>query len=386
LTRTLQEILQRTQEVVSDVVAPLAARTDREARWPKESFEALQAAGLGGLVVPRSAGGLGMGLSGLAHVCETLGTACPSTAISYGMHHVAAAVLSAKATPDQVQRFVEPIARGEHLTTLALSEPGTGAHFYLPQTRLAHADDGSLLVSGQKSFVTNAEHADSYVVSVVAVGEGSSSGEFSCVAVTKETSRLHWGPPWQGLGMRGNEARTLELRGARVSRANLLGQEGDQIWYVFHIVAPYFLIAMAGTYLGVAAAALEEARTHLTSRHYTHSGSTLAHEPLLQHRIGMLWAKVARSRALVRYAAEAGDRGAEDALVALCSAKAEVADCAVDVVNETMTLLGGKGYSAESRVHQMLRDARAAHVMAPTTDLLRTWSGRALLGLPLLVD
>jgi alkylation response protein AidB-like acyl-CoA dehydrogenase len=184
--------------------------------------------------------------------------------------------------------------------------------------------------------------------------------------------------------MRGNDARTLELRDVPIPGSQLLGQEGDQIWYMFNVVAPYFLMAMSGTYLGIAVAALEEARSHLSARSYSHSGTTLASEPLLQHRMGILWAKVARTRALVRYAAEAGDRGAEDALPALCSAKAEVAECAVDVVGETMTLLGGKGYGEESPVHRMLRDARAAHVMSPTTDLLRTWAGRAVLGLPIL--
>ena len=384
LTLTLEEVLRRTREVTAEVVRPGAERTDREARWPQENFAALQAAGLGGLVVPRHVGGLGMGLSGLAQVCEELGRACPSTAISFGMHHVGAAVLAAKATPDQRERFLTPIARGQHLTTLALSEPGTGAHFYLPEAQLTRAPDGSLRVTGTKSFVTNAGHADSYVTSVVALHEGSSAGEFSCVVLDKDAANQRWGAPWQGLGMRGNDARSLQLDQVVVPRANLLGAEGDQIWYVFNVVAPYFLMAMAGTYLGIAAAALDEARAHLSTRHYTHSGTTLAHEPLLQHRLGTLWAKVARTRALVHYAAEAGDRGTQDALLALCSAKAEVADCAIEVVGETMTLLGGKGYGTDSLVHRMLRDARAAHVMAPTTDLLRTWTGRALLGLPLL--
>lgn len=384
MTLTLEEVLRRTQEVTTEVVRPGAERTDREARWPVENFAALLAAGLGGLVVPRAAGGLGMGLGGLARVCEELGTACPSTAIGFGMHHVGAAVLAAKATPEQMERFVEPITKGRHLTTLALSEPGTGAHFYLPQTQLTRGDEGALLVNGKKSFVTNAGHADSYVTSVVALGEGSTVGEFSCVVLSKEAQSLRWGPPWQGLGMRGNEARTLELRDVRIPGSQLLGQEGDQIWYMFNVVAPYFLMAMSGTYLGIAVAALEEARSHLSARQYTHSGTTLANEPLLQHRIGVLWSRVARTRAFVHYAADAGDRGADDALLALCSAKAEVAECAVEVVGEAMTLLGGKGYAADSRVHQMLRDARAAHVMAPTTDLLRTWTGRALLGLPIL--
>lgn len=384
MTLTLEEAVRRTRDVAANVVAPLAERTDREARWPRENFRALQEAGLGGLVVPRSAGGLGLGLGGLARVCEELGRVCPSTAISFGMHHVAAAAICAKATAEQQQRFIEPITSGQHLTTLALSEPGTGAHFYLPETRLSRGSEGSLLINGQKSFVTNGLHADSYVVSVAAAGQAQAVGEFSCVLVPRNAENLSWGAPWQGLGMRGNDARTLALDDVAVPSSNLLGEEGDQIWYMFNVVTPYFLIAMAGTYLGIASAALDEARAHLGARHYTHSGSLLAHEPLLQHRLGTLWGHVTRTRALVHYASEAADRGADDALVALCSAKAEVAECAVSVVNEAMTLLGGKGYAADSRVHRMLRDARAAHVMAPTTDLLRTWAGRALLGLPLL--
>jgi alkylation response protein AidB-like acyl-CoA dehydrogenase len=72
--------------------------------------------------------------------------------------------------------------------------------------------------------------------------------------------------------------------------------------------------------------------------------------------------------------------------LALLSAKAEVADCAVNVANEAMTLTGGISYQEGSKLDRCLRDARASHVMAPTTDILRTWAGRALLGLPLLAE
>jgi alkylation response protein AidB-like acyl-CoA dehydrogenase len=68
----------------------------------------------------------------------------------------------------------------------------------------------------------------------------------------------------------------------------------------------------------------------------------------------------------------------------LCVAKADVGHTAVDVVNECMTLVGGTGYREGSVLHRLLRDARAAHVMSPTTDILYTWAGRALLDLPLL--
>ena len=68
----------------------------------------------------------------------------------------------------------------------------------------------------------------------------------------------------------------------------------------------------------------------------------------------------------------------------LCSAKAEVAVTVEHLTAEAMTLVGGRGYGAGHPLQRMYRDARAAHVMAPTTDVLRTWTGRAVLGLPIL--
>jgi alkylation response protein AidB-like acyl-CoA dehydrogenase len=302
------------------------------------------------------------------------------------MHHVAAAVIAAKATPGQTERFLIPIAEGKHLTTLALSEPGTGSQFYFPETKLETSADGRFTVSGKKSFVTNGGHADSYVISTVAVGSDAPVGQFSCVVVPSTAPGLEWGPPWAGLGMRGNASRDLELRCISIPHSDLLGAEGDQIWYVFNVVTPFFLTAMSGTFVGLAAAALEEARAQVASRRYTHTGATLGQSAIVQHRLGELWANVARTRALIYYAASRGDAGEKDALPALCSAKAEVADCVVKVVNDAMSLLGGRGYAEHSRIERMLRDARAAHVMAPTTDQLRTWTGRSLLGVPLLVE
>jgi alkylation response protein AidB-like acyl-CoA dehydrogenase len=105
---------------------------------------------------------------------------------------------------------------------------------------------------------------------------------------------------------------------------------------------------------------------------------------VIQHRLGCLWSNVERTRRLAYHAAEDADYGGKEALPAVFSAKAEVADCAVSVVNEAMTLMGGRAYGQESRIHRRLRDARAAHVMAPTTDILRIWTGRFLLDKPLL--
>jgi alkylation response protein AidB-like acyl-CoA dehydrogenase len=383
---SLRALLDTTHTIATEIVAVDAPDVDREARWPERGMRALQGAGLGGLVVPEPAGGLGQGLFALAQIGEILGRVCPSTALCFGMHTVGAAVIAAKATPEQQQAYLDPINRGTHLTTLTLSEPGTGSHFYFPQTALSVESPTHFRVTGKKSFTTNGGYADSYVVSTVATGPEAPLGEFSCVMVREGTPGMVWGPAWSGLGMRGNSSRSLELRDVLVPRADLLGAEGEQIWYIFNVVAPYFLIAMAGTYLGIAGAALAEAQAHMQQRTYSHSGTGLGHVSVLQHRLGTLWGMVERTRRLVYFAAQEADSGGPDTLPALCTAKAEVADCAVTVVNEVMTLMGGITYRGGSRVERMLRDARAAHVMAPTTDILRTWAGRALLGQPLLGD
>ena len=378
---SVQEAVARAREVAQDVAAPLVDRTDSGV-WPAEALRALQAS-LGGLVVPRESGGAGLGLRALAGVCETLGEACASTAICFGMHNVATAVIAAKPTDRQRKEFLGPIAAGEHLTTLALSEPGTGAEFWLPQTRLTSHGEGWVL-NGEKSFVTNGSRADSYVVSTVAADPGAPPGEFSAVVVWGDSPGLTWHGGWDGIGMRGNSSLAARLDDVEVGPDALLGAPGDQIWYVFEVVAPYFLVAMAGTYLGVAQAALSEAVEHVRTRRHSHTGRAISSEPVLQHRLGTLWARVQATRRLVHWAAEEADTGGPDALPALASAKAEVADTATGVVNEAMTLVGGIGYRDRHPLERHLRDARASHVMSPTTDILRTWAGRALLDVPLL--
>ena len=378
---SVHEAVDRARVVASDVAAPRVEEIDSGA-WPEQSLRALQES-LGGLVVPREDGGSGLGLRALVAVCEVLGEVCASTAICFGMHNVAAAVIGAKPTERQRKEFLRPIASGEHLTTLALSEPGTGAEFWLPQTRLT-SDTGGWRLNGEKSFVTNGSRADSYVVSTVAADSDAPVGEFSCVAVWGDSDGLSWHGGWDGIGMRGNSSLGARLDNVAVGSDALLGAPGDQIWYVFEVVAPYFLTAMAGTYLGVAQAALTAATEHLKQRRHTHNGRSISSEPVLQHRLGVLWSEVQATRRLVYWAAEEADAAGPDSLPALASAKAKVADTAVSVANEAMTLVGGIGYRDRHPLERHLRDARASHVMSPTTDILRTWTGRALLDVPLL--
>ena len=378
---TLPRILAITSEVANRVVRPLAAKIDQDALWPGDGLCALGSAGLLGLTVPRRAGGLGEGLVALAQVTEILGRACSSTSMCFGMHCVATAVIAAKATRHQEETYLRAIAAGRHVTSLALSEAATGAHFYLPRATFQREGDG-FVIDGAKSFITSAGHADSYVVSAVAPGAELDPGTFTCLIVDKEAPGLGFGQRWNGVGMRGTASGPATLAKVAVPATALLGHEGDQLWYVFEIVAPYFLVAMAGTYVGLMQSALDATVEHLKQHRHEHTHERLLDNAAIVERVAEMWTIVERARTLVAQAALLGDQSSAEAPKHLFAAKIEVAEAAVQVTTIAMTLLGGRGYRENGLLARLMRDAQAAHVMSPTTHLLKRWLGRSVLGLP----
>lgn len=384
-SKSLDELIGEARRIARDVEGPLAEREDAEARWPEEAMRALQGAGLMGLQVPVELGGYGLGMEALVAVSQELARESPSLGLCFAMHCVGTACIVAKATADQKERYLVPIAEGRHITTLALSEPGTGAHFYIPETRLERGADG-YRVNGTKSFVTNGGRADSYVASTAAPDDSGATdpGSFTMVVLDAGSDGMEWGEGWRGFGMRSNSSRTVKLDNVRVGPGQILGETGDELWYVFEVIAPYFLMAMAGTYLGIALEVVDLTARHLSDRRHSHTGELLGAEPTLAAELGAMWTEREKTRGLIQEAARAGDRQEDGALPAILASKLAAAETAVDLCNQAMTLGGGRAYGENSKLARLLRDARAGHVMAPTTHVLRTWVGRALLGQPLL--
>jgi alkylation response protein AidB-like acyl-CoA dehydrogenase len=380
------KILKTVEDISRSVVSEDAESTDRLARWPERGIRCFQKEGLGGLTIPVEYGGLGQGTKTLAKVCELVGQHCTSTAISFGMHAVGSAVIASKATVYQQEKYLNPICEGQHLTSIALGEVSSGSQFYLPQTRMQYHSQSEYKINGVKSFVINGGRADSYIASAVAEGSNTPGEQFNCFMVNSGTTGIAWEDHWKGLGLRGNSTCDMTLDNVKIPDKNVLGQFGDQIWFVFNVITPYFLSALAGTYLGIAHAALEEVTQHIKNKAFSFNGRALASSPVIQYQLGCLWAKYSRARALVYYATECYDMDHDSALIALFSAKAEVADSVIEIVNESMTLCGGYAYREGSKLDRLLRDARAVHVMPPTTDILRIWTGRSLLDQPLLAD
>jgi isovaleryl-CoA dehydrogenase len=371
----VRSVLDSVGRVAGETVASGAAAVDSEHAFPAEALRALGEVGGLGLLVPAEHGGVGGGLQALSEVCETLGAKCASTGMVYLMHAIAAATI-AGGGGERAGSYLEGLASGRLVGTLAFSERGTGAHFYAPELHAVQSN-GGVRISGRKSFVTSGGHADIYLVLVHSASEDG----LDCFVVEREAGGVSFDGAWLGLGMAGNSSIALELDGVKVDNEARIGQPGDAGDLVFGVVAPSFLVGLASVNIGIAAAALETAIAHASNRTYP-DGSSLAHVQVIQHQLADMDIAVRTARLLVREAARLGDAGAEGALVPIMEAKIWATDTAAQVTQRALEVCGGQGYTPALPIERHLRDARAGAVMAPTNAVLRSWVGKALSGLP----
>ena len=366
-------LVEDIREVAREVIAPQASAVDRERSFPDTSLAALAELGALGLLVPDSAGGAGGGLAELVAACEAVGAACASSGMVFLMHSVTAATIAAGGG-ERASEYLEGMASGELLGTLAFSERGTGAHFYAPELT-AERENGGVRIHGRKSFVTSGGHAGVYLVLV-----RSQSGEGLDCYVVGDDGGVSFEGEWDGLGMAGNSSVAAQFD-ATVEDSARIGGAGEGQGLVFTAVAPFFLAGLAAVNVGIASAALAAAIAHASTRRYA-SGETLAEIQSVQHALAAMDMSTRAARLMVQEAARLGDAADDAALVALMEAKVFATDAAAAVTQAALEVCGGQGYTRALPIERHLRDARAGAVMAPTNGVLRNWIGKALAGLP----
>lgn len=370
-----ESYLTRLDEVIAAEIAPNAVRTDVEGRYPEENLAALSSAGLLGLVSATEVGGGGQGPRAATEVVGRIAENCSSTAMIVCMHYAATAVVEAHGD-DTVRRA---IAAGDHVSTLAFSEKGSRSHFWAPVSK-ARSDGDQVSLDASKSWVTGAGHADSYVWSSLPMaGDGASS----LWLVPSDSEGLEIGAPFDGLGLRGNESRPVSASGALIPAANGLGPDGGGFDVMMGTVLPWFNAMNAAMSIGVMNAAVDRAANHLGSSRLEHLDQTLADNPVNRLHLAHAKVRAEQASALLERTVTAIETGADDAMLQVLMIKAAAGDGANEVLDVCMRVCGGSAFRKEVGVERLLRDARAASVMAPTSDALYDFIGKALCGLPL---
>jgi alkylation response protein AidB-like acyl-CoA dehydrogenase len=367
--------LETQLESVAAIAAAHAAEVDRTAAFPADAVAALASHGLFGLVSAPSVGGQGRGLAEAAHVVERLARACGSTAMIACMHYAATAVIEAHG-PDAVRRA---IAAGSHLTTLAFSEPGSRSQFWAA-LGTATPDGANVRLTAKKSFVTAAHHADTYVWS----SKPSAGNELSTLwLVPRATAGLRIDGAFDGLGLRGNDSAPITAEDARVPVANRLGADGGGFGLMMSVVLPWFDVLSAAVSAGLMEAAVERTAQHAAGTTFAHAGSAIADLPTARAFIARMRIKTDQTKALNADTLAAIAAGRADATLRVLECKAAAGEAAAEVADLAMRVCGGAAFRKDVGVERVFRDARAALVMGPTTDVLYDFIGKAVCGLPL---
>lgn len=372
----MSHFLESLESIVQQSIAPAAAEIDREARFPRAALDALGQAGLLGLVSATEVGGLGQGLTQAAQAVERIARDCPSTAMVLTMHY-AGTVLIEKYGPQAVR---QAIAAGRHVTTLAWSEAGSRSHFWAPVSTATADGAEHVLLDAHKSMVTSAQQADSYVWSSRPVAV---DGAATLWLVDSRLPGLSSPQAFDGMGLRGNASAPVRAQQVRVALQDRLGADGAGGDIMNGDELPVFATLIASTSIGLMDGLLERATAHITGSRFAESGTSLADLPTIRAYLARARIQADQARALRDDTVAALAAGRADAMLRVLQVKASAAEAALEVSDTAMRICGGAAFRKELGVERLFRDARAASVMGPTSDVLYDFIGRALCGMPL---
>jgi len=370
----------------TDAIAVEAPAVDRDGRFPEESIDLLRELGLLSLAIPESDGGIGGGVLDFVSVVERLAGACASTAMVYVMHVTAAQTLLAGLGSERDGPTAETlagIAAGEHLSTLAFSERGSRGHFWAQVSR-ARRDGTGVVIDADKTYATSAGHADSFVTATGAPGSDDPIAT-ELYLLPADSPGLDRSGRFDGLGLRGNESGPLTLRGVRAADEQRLGDPGSGFALMMGATLPWFSLGSAASSVGIAGAALDAAAIHASGVRLEHLGGTsLAEVETVRAHLAAAKVRHLQARAHLYEVARQVAEGDEAAQLGVLAVKAGAAETALAVTDAAMRVGGGAAYARRLPIERHLRDARAASVMGPSTDVLHDFVGKVVTGQDLL--
>jgi isovaleryl-CoA dehydrogenase len=358
-----------------EAVAPLAERTDREDRFPRELWQPMGELGLHGITVAEEDGGLGLGY--LEHVIaiQEISRASASVGLSYGAHsNLCINQIARWGTPDQKARYLPALISGEHVGALAMSEAGAGSDV-VSMTLRAERVEGGWRLDGAKFWITNGHEAE---VLVVYAKTDAGAGSKGITAFLVESSFAGFRPAQKigKLGMRGSPTSELVFEGCMVPDANVLGEVGRGV-AVLMSGLDYERAVLAGVQLGIMQACLDTVIPYVRERQQF--GRAIGSFQLMMAKVADMYVALQSARAYtyaVARACSAGGPTRFDAAGAILLAS----ENAFRVAGEAVQALGGAGYTTDFPVERYLRDAKLLDIGAGTNEIRRMLIGRELIG------
>ena len=364
------------RDFVDREIRPVARDWEQSGRYPEEIVTAMRQLGLFGLMVPREYGGLAADMVSLALVFEEISRGWMGVAGILGSHSLSCWMIARYGTDEQKRAHLPALASGERRTGIALTEPAAGSDLQGIRTT-ARRDGDSYVISGQKTWITNARHADPLPVLVKTdAGASPAHAGMSVLLVPAGTPGFEVVRDLPKLGYHGPETCELVLDRVAVPASALLGgAEGRGLQQVLAALETG-RINVAARAVGVAQEAYDQALRYAGEREAF--GQKISEFQAVQLKLADMAMKLQAARLLVYWAASRADAGQRTDLES-GMAKVYASEVAQECALTAMQVHGGYGYSTEFTVERLYRDAPLMVIGEGTNDILRTVIARALI-------
>lgn len=380
----LNEDQQLIREIVRDFaenkIKPGVAARDEEERFISDLLPGLAELGLLGMATPERYGGSGLDYLSSTIVIEELARVCPSTSVTVSVtNSVCQSPIVRFGSEEQKKKYLPPLACGEQLGGLGLTEPNAGSDAGALKTRAVRRGDVYIL-NGSKAWITNTHVGRVFIVIAVTDPEKGKRG-ISAFIVTPEMKGFEFLPHEKKMGLRASVTSGIAFEDCVVPADNLLGEEGMGLEIALNTLDGS-RIGIAAQAVGIAQGAFEEAVRYSTQRESF--GKPIALHGAIQEMISeaatrVEGARLLTYRAAAMHALEMAKIGNPGLSRASAMAKLFASETADFVCDTAVQIHGAYGYSREYAIERFYRDARVTRIYEGTSEVQRIVIARSLL-------
>ncbi|MBW2308318.1 MAG: acyl-CoA dehydrogenase [Deltaproteobacteria bacterium] len=367
LTEEQRMIREMVRDFAERELQPVAGAIDREHRFPAEQIQKMAELGLMGIVVPPEYGGAGMDYVCYVIATEEVARVCASTSAVMSAHNsLCIGPIMDFGTEEQKKRWVIPLAQGQKLGSLGMTEANAGSDAAGTRTTAERSGD-EWVINGTKNFITNGREAD--VCCFIAVTEkGKGHRGITMFVVEKGAPGFSVGKVEDKLGIRGSSTVELVFDNCRIPADHLLGNPGEGFKIALHTLDGG-RIGIAAQAVGIAQGALDASIPYAEQR--VQFDQPIAHFQAIQWMIADMATTIDAARLLTYRAACLKNKGEGRYTKEASMAKLFASEVAMKITTQAIQIHGGYGYTTDYPVERFFRDAKITEIYEGTSEIQR---------------
>lgn len=370
-----EALREAVRAVADDKIAPYAAAVDADSRFPQEANDALVASDFFAPHVAEEYDGVGADALATCIVIEEVARACASSSLIPAVNKLGSMPLILGGSDELKRKYLPPLARGEALFSYGLSERDAGSDTASMKTR-AKADGDEWVISGQKSWITNAGESEFYTVLAVTDPDAGRGKGVSAFVLEKSDAGFTFGEKEKKLGIKGSPTRELLFDDVRIPGDRIIGEPGTGLALALRTL-DHTRVTIGAQAVGIAQGALDFALGYVKER--KQFGKAIADFQGIQFMLADMAMQVEAARQMVYVAAAKSERNDSDLSFFGAAAKCFASDVAMKVTVDAVQLLGGYGYTSDFPVERMMRDAKITQIYEGTNQVQRIVMARQLM-------